>query len=80
MKKDKGPKRTRVLSIRVGDDTFEWLAKLAEKNTRTMSNQIEHLLRIARLTVEQTDGLDDITVVREKLSVYKTKTSKETHE
>jgi hypothetical protein len=70
MKKYAEPKRNRVVSIRVDDETFEWLVKLAEANTRSVSGQIEHLLKVSREVLHKTGGIDTLTVIRDRLATY----------
>jgi hypothetical protein len=71
MPEDKATKRRRVIGTRVDDDLFDWIEALAKRNTRTLSHQTEHMLKIAQMVIERTDKVDDFAVIREKLAKYK---------
>lgn len=67
MKHHSEPKRGRVISVRMDDELYDWINKLAETNTRTMSHQVEHLLKIVREVLQKTHDVDNISVVREAI-------------
>jgi hypothetical protein len=79
MKQYQEPKRNRVISVRMDGDLYDWIERLASSNTRTMSHQVEHLLKLARELLKKTDDVDNVSIVREVLAASRYEVNNKTH-
>jgi hypothetical protein len=68
--KDESAKRSRSISARVPEELASRIEELATENTRTVSLQVEHLLKLALDLVDRAHGVDNVRIVRETYRTY----------
>ena len=64
-------KKTLQFNIRMSEEQRAELEEMCRRRGRPLSYQVEHLILLAKLALEFSDGNDDLDVVRERLSQAK---------
>ena len=76
MKSDELPKKTRMIGARITEDLYEEILRLAAENTRTLSHQAEHMLKVALELLRETRGIDNLQAIQEKMRESRTRGGK----
>jgi hypothetical protein len=65
-------KTTRMISARIDADLYSIIERASVEETRSISHQVEHLLKLAVAVENQTKAKDPLTIIREAFEQYKT--------